>query len=124
MNARLADDSLEWRWIPDVTPNYLFRRSLYHRVKKCMQIDPSGTMTYPWQSSVLTATRWSDLKIMRIGLQGNAQACMVLSEAACYALFMVWQETGLREAIAAKWMSGGNPKPKSSHGHGHGPQFF
>ena len=61
---------------------------------------------------------------MRIGLQGNAQACMVLSEAALYALFTVWQGAGLGQAIAAKWVSGGNPKPKSGHRHGHGPQFF
>ena len=35
---------------------------------------------------------------------------MVLSEAAFYALFMVWQRAGLGEAIAAKWVSGGNPR--------------
>ena len=50
---------------------------------------------------------------------------MVLTEAALYALFMVWQKTGLGEALAAKWVSGGNPRPcAGSHGHGHGPQFF
>ena len=49
---------------------------------------------------------------------------MVLSEAALYALFMVWQTTGLGEAIAAKWVSGSNPKaPAGDHGHGHAPQF-
>ena len=35
---------------------------------------------------------------------------MVLSEAALYALFMVWQKAGLEEAIAAKWVSGGKPE--------------
>ena len=50
---------------------------------------------------------------------------MVLNEAALYALFMMWQEAGLREAIAAKWVSGGNPRAHSGGpGHGHGPQFF
>ena len=50
---------------------------------------------------------------------------MVLSEAALYALFMVWQKAGLGEAIAAKWVSGGNPRARAGgHGHGHGPQFF
>ena len=86
---------------------------------------PTGIITYPWQSSALTATPWSDWKILRIGLQGYAEACMVLSEAALYALFMVWQKTGFGEAIAAKWVSGGNPRARAGrHGHGHGPQFF
>ena len=50
---------------------------------------------------------------------------MVLSEAALYALFMVWQKAGLGEAIAAKWVSGGNRRARAGgHGHGHGPQFF
>ena len=96
-----------------------------HWLKKCRQVDPSGTITYPWQGSALTATRWSDWKIWRIGLQGYAEACMVLSEAALYALFMVWQEHGLGEAIAAKWFSGGNPRARAGgHGQGHGPQLF
>ena len=50
---------------------------------------------------------------------------MVLSEAALYALFIVQQKAGLGEAIAARWVRGGNPKAHvSGHGHGHGPQFF
>ena len=50
---------------------------------------------------------------------------MVLSEAALYALFMVWQKAGLGEAMAAKWVSGGNPRARAGgHGYGHGPQFF
>ena len=50
---------------------------------------------------------------------------MVLSEAALYALFMAWQKAGLREAIAARWVSSGNPRARAGgHGHGHGPQFF
>ena len=50
---------------------------------------------------------------------------MVLSEAALYALFLVWRKAGSGEAITAKWVSGGNLKaPASGHGHGHGPQFF
>ena len=49
----------------------------------------------------------------------------MLSEVALYALFMVWQEAGLGEAIAAKWVSGGNPRARvGGQGHGHGPQFF
>ena len=60
MNARLTDDSLEWRWLRDVTPKYLYKRSLYHWLKNCKQIDPLGIITYPWQGSILTVTRWSD----------------------------------------------------------------
>ena len=61
---------------------------------------------------------------MRIGLKGNAQPCMVLSEPALYALFMVSQKAGLGEAIPAQWVSGGNPKARArGHGHGHAPQF-
>ena len=63
--------------------------------------------------------------MLRIRLQGYAEACMVLTEAALYALFMVWQKTGLGEAAAAKWVSGGNPRARAGgHGHGHGPPFF
>ena len=125
MDAPLADDSLEWRWLRDVTPKYLYRRALCHWLKKCRQVDPSGIIIYPWQGSALTATRWSDWKILRIGLQGYAEACMVLSEAALYPLFMVWQRAGLGEAIAAKWVSGGTPEAcVGGHRHGHGPQFF
>ena len=58
-------------------------------------MDPSGYITYLWQGSALTATRWSDWKILRIGLQGYAAACIVLSEATLDALFMVWQKAGL-----------------------------
>ena len=62
---------------------------------------------------------------MRIGLQGNAQACMVLSEAALYAPFTVWQKAGLGDAIAAQWVSSNNPKARASgQRHGHGRQFF
>ena len=124
MDAPLADDILEWFWLRDVTPKYLYRRALCHWLKKCRQVDPSGIITYPWQGSALTATRWSDWKILRIGLQGYAEACMVLSEAALYALFVVWQKAGLGEAIAAKWVSGGTPRARAGgHGHGHGPHF-
>ena len=50
---------------------------------------------------------------------------MMLSEAALYALFIVWQTAWLGEAIAAKWVSGGNPKARAGgHVHGHGPHFF
>ena len=125
MDAPLADDSLEWRWLRDVTPKYLYRRSLHHCLKKCLQADPSGTIPYPRQGSALTATRWNDWKILTIALQGNAGACLVLSDAALYALFMVSQKGRLREAIAAKWVSGGNPKARAGgHGQGHGPQFL
>ena len=85
MDAPLADDSLEWRWLRNVTPKYLYRRTLFHWLKKCRQVDPSGIIMYPWQGSALTATRWSDWKILMIDLQGYAEACMVLSEAALYA---------------------------------------
>ena len=125
MDTPLADDSLEWRWLRDVTSKYLDRRALCHWLRRCRQVDPSEIITYPWRGSALTATRWSDWKILRIGLQGYAEACMVLSEAALYALFMVWQNAGLREAIAAKWVSGDNQRARAgSHGHGHGTQFF
>ena len=98
---------------------------MFHWLKKCRQVDPSEIVTYPWQSSALTATRWSDWGILRIGLQGYPEACMVLNEAAWYALFMVWQKAGLREAIAAKCVSGRTPRARAgSHGHGNGPQFF
>ena len=70
-------------------PKYLYRRALFHLLKKCQQADPSGIITYPWRGSALTTTRWSDWKILRIGLQGYAEGCIVLSEAALYALFMV-----------------------------------
>ena len=34
-------------------------------------------------------------------------------------------KTGMGEAIAANWVSGGNPKARAGgHGHGHGPRFF
>ena len=72
MDAPLADDSLGWRWLRDVTPKYLYRRALCQWLKMCRQVDPSGIITYPWQGSALTATRWSDWKILRIGLQGYA----------------------------------------------------
>ena len=50
---------------------------------------------------------------------------MVRSGAALYALFLMWQKAGLGEAIAAKWVSGSNPKARAgSHRHVHGPQFF
>ena len=125
MDAPIADDSLKWRWLRDVTPKYLYRRALCHWLKKCRQVDPSRIITYQWQGSALNATRWSDWKILRIGLQGYAEACMVLREAALYALFRVWQKAGLGEAIAAKWVSGGNPGARAGgHGHGHGPQVF
>ena len=62
---------------------------------------------------------------MRIDVQGYAEACKVLSEAALYAPFMVWQKAGLGEAIAAKWVSGGTPKAcAGGHGHGHGQEVF
>ena len=125
MDPPLADDSLEWRRLRDVTPKYLYRRASCHWLEKCRQVDPSGIITYPWQGSALSATLWSGWKILRIGLQGYAEACMALSEAALYALFMVWQKAGLGEVIAAKWVSGGNPRAcAGGHGHGHGPQFF
>ena len=125
MDAPFAVDSLEWRWLRDVTPKCLYRRALFHWLKKCRQVDPSGTIMYPWQGSALTATRGSDWKILRIGLQGCAEACMVLSEAALYVSFVVWQEAGLGEAIAAEWVSGGNPRARAGgHGHGHGSHFF
>ena len=38
---------------------------------------------------------------------------MVLSEAALYALSMVWQKAGLEEAIAAEWVSVGNPRARA-----------
>ena len=82
MDTPLADDSLEWRRLCDVTPKYLYRRALFHWLKKCRQVDPSGFITYPWRGSALTAKRWSYWKILRIGLQGYAEACMLLSEAA------------------------------------------
>ena len=72
MDAPLADDSSDWRWLRDVTPKYLYRRTLCHWLKKCRQVNPSGIITYLWQGSALTATRWSDWKILRIGLQGYA----------------------------------------------------
>ena len=125
MDAPLADDSLEWRWLRDVTPKYLYRGALCHWLKKYRQVDSSGIITYPWQGSALTATWWSDRKIFGIGLQGYVEACMVLSEAALYALFMVWQKAGLGEAIAAKCVSGSNPRARAGgHRHEHGPQFF
>ena len=98
MDAPLADDSLKWRWLRDVTPKYLYMFALFPWLKKFRQVDPSGIITYPWQGSALTATRWSNGKILRIGLQGYAEACLVLSEAALYALFMVWQKAGSGEA--------------------------
>ena len=123
--ALLADESLEWPLPPDVTPKYLYRRSLYHLLRKCRQVDPSGIITYTWQVSAPTTTGWSDWKIVRIGLQGNAEACMVLSEAALYALFFVLHNGRLGEAIPAKGVSGGKPKAcAGGHGHGHGLQFF
>ena len=125
MDAPLANDSLEWRWLRDVTPKYLYRRALCHFLKKCRQVDSWGIIMYPRQGSALTATRWSDWKILKIGLQGYAEACMVLREAAVYGSFMVWQKTGLGEAIAAKCVSSGNPGARAGgHGHRHGPQFF
>ena len=125
MDAPLAYERSEWRWLRDVTPKYLYRRSLCHWLKNGRQVDHSGIITYPWQGAALTASRSSDWKILRIGLQGYAEACMVLSEAALYALFMVWQKAGSGEAVAAKWVSGSNPRPRAGgYGHGHGPQFF
>ena len=125
MDAPIAHDSLECRWLHDGTPKYLYRRVLCHWLKKCRQVDPSGIITYPWQGSTLTATRWSDPKILRIGLQGYVEACMVLSEAALHALFMVRPKARLGEAIAAKLVSSGNPKARAGgQGHGHGSQFF
>ena len=125
MDAPLTDHSLEWRWLRDVTPTYLYRGASCHWLKKCRQVDPLGIITYRWQASGLTPRRWGDWKILRIGLQGYAEACMVLCEAALYALFMVWQKARLEQAIAAKWVSGGYPRARAgSHGHGHGPQFF
>ena len=35
MYAPLTDDSLEWRWLREVTRKYLYRRSLYRWLKKC-----------------------------------------------------------------------------------------
>ena len=82
-------------------PKYLYRRAVCHWLKICRQVDPSGNITYPWQGSALTTTRWSDGKILRTGFQG------------------------LREAIAARLVSGGNPKAGAGgQGHGHGPNFF
>ena len=125
MDAPLADDSRGWRWLRDVTSKYLYRRSLDPLPRKCRQVDPSGIITYPWQGCALTAAQWSNWKYVMIGLQGNAQACIVLSEATLYALFMVWQRTGLEEAIAAKWVTGSTPKARAGgHVHGHGPQMF
>ena len=125
MDAPLADNNLEWQQLRDVTAKYLYRPSLFHWLKECRQVDSSGIITYPWQGSALTATRWSDWKIVRIGPQGNAQACIVRREAAFYALFMVWQKAGLGEAISARWVSSGNPTACAScHRHGHGPQLF
>ena len=102
MDAPLADDNSEWRWLRDVTPKYLYRLPFFHWLKNCRKIDPSRIFRYAWQGSAFTATRWSDWKILRIGLQGYAEACMVLSEAALYASFIVWQKAGLGEAIATK----------------------
>ena len=102
MDAPLADYSLKWRWLHDVTPKYLYRRALCHWLKKCRQVDPSGIITYLRQSAALTGTRWSDWKILTIGLQGYAEQCMVLNDVTLYALFMVWQKAGLGEAIAAR----------------------
>ena len=56
MDAPLADECLEWRWLRNVNPKYLYRRSLYHWLRQCRQVDPSGLITYPWQGSALTAT--------------------------------------------------------------------
>ena len=111
MDAPLAADSLEWRWLRDVTPKYLYRRALCPWLKKCRQVDPSEIITYPWQGSALTATWWSDWKILRIGLQGYAEACMVLSEAALYALFILWQEARLGDAIAATGSAAATQEP-------------
>ena len=47
MDAPLADESLEWPWLCDVTPKYLYTRELFHWLKKCRQVDPSGSITYP-----------------------------------------------------------------------------
>ena len=60
MDAPLADDSFEWQWLRDVTPKYLYKRTLYHWLKKFRQVYPSRIITYPWQGSALIATRWSD----------------------------------------------------------------
>ena len=63
--------------------------------------------------------------MVRIGLQGYAEACMVLSEAALFTGFMGWQRAGLGEAIAARWVSGGNPKARAGgQRHGRGAQIF
>ena len=38
---------------------------------------------------------------------------------------MVWQKAGFGEAIAAKWVSGSNPRAcAGGDRHGHWPQFF
>ena len=125
MDVPFAADSLEWRWHCDVKPKCWYRRALFHWRKKCRRVGPSDIFRCPWHGSALTATRWSEWKILRIGLQGLAEACMVLSEAALYGLLMVWQKAGLAEAIAAKLVSGSNPKDcAGSPGHGHGPQVF
>ena len=123
-SSSLADDSPQWRWLRDITPRFMYRRSVGVWMKKNAQYDLHGHRSHPWTTKALTAQNWAEWKPLRIGLSMRPGIAMTLSETALHALFRVWESYGLGTAVAPQWTGPGCAGRSGGHGKGHGPQFF
>ena len=123
-SSSLADDSPQWRWLRDITPRFMYRRSVGVWMKKNPQYDLHGHRSHPWTTKALTAQNWAEWKLLRIGLSTRPGIAMKLSETALHALFRVWESYGLGTAVAPQWTGPGCAGRSGGHGKGHGPQFF
>ena len=117
-------DSPQWRWLRDITPRFMYRRSVGVWMKKNAQYDLHGHRSHPWTTKALTAQNWAEWKLLRIGLSTRPGIAMTLSETALHALFRVWESYGLGTAVAPQWTGPGCAGRSGGHGKGHGPQFF
>ena len=123
-SSSLADDSPQWRWLRDITPRFMYRRSVGVWMKKNAQYDLHGHRSHPWTTKALTAQNWAEWKLLRIGLSTRPGIAMTLSETALNALFRVWESYGLGTAVAPQWTGPGCAGRSGGHGKGHGLQFF
>ena len=123
-SSSLADDSPQWRWLWDITPRFMYRRSVGVWMKKNAQYDLHGHRSHPWTTKALKAQNWAEWKLLRIGLSTRPGTAMTLSETALHALFRVWESYGLGTAVAPQWTGPGCAGRSGGHGKGHGPQFF
>ena len=89
-----APETLEWRWLADVTPSCVFRRAMTLWMRKHRQEDKDGVLSYPWETKCLSAGEFSEWKVLRVGLSSDPQGHMSLDEPGLDALFRIWATAG------------------------------